>query len=432
MAGTIWVLGACIILFLLAFIWKGWDSDATHAAIGLVLGAIGTTAARSVPRAGRLLASIALAAACSGLLLWAPAEWRLLAQLGAIAGAALASWLLEVRSASLVSSAIFPISLAAIVAVDALGAKAMAADAFTSSGTVLGVAAAAAGVLALLASLRGVKSGVQQIIGVALLALAGVVVGYRYLGTRDAWILFVAGVVLAVVVNWFMDDESDDSLRPLIAAVMWIGLATVAFALRRGYGMSLSLLGGTSTLLLLGNSRGLLTLGPLAGLVMYRVFREEHVNATRALDIGQHYALVGLAIGALLPLLPTEWLKGREAISGPRLPSAAVLWLVLVTAAPMGIAIVMGPKGVVGFVAGLGFSALLESIRYTRSLQPLSLGLGLSAATTIVFRFLGDNTSMTREEKIGILLPLAGALAVLVIVLLIVSPRPTVQEAEAQ
>ena len=85
----------------------------------------------------------------------------------------------------------------------------------------------------------------------------------------------------------------------------------------------------------------------------------------------------------------------------------------------------------VGFVAGLGLAALIESIRGADSIQPLSFGFGLGAATTFIFQFLGDSSSMTREEKVGILLPLAVGLLVLVAVLVIVSPKAVLKEAEA-
>ena len=113
------------------------------------------------------------------------------------------------------------------------------------------------------------------------------------------------------------------------------------------------------------------------------------------------------------------------------MPSAAVLWLLMFAAVPIALAVVMGPKGVVGFVAGLGLAALVESIRSGDSLQPLSLGVGLAAATTFIFQFLGDSTSLSRDEKMAVLLPLAIGLAVVVVILLVVSPRPVLKEASA-
>ena len=429
-AATIWSLAVCLVLFVATYVWRGFASDPMHVFIGVLAGALGAVVSRWIPSVARVVASIALAGAVEGFVLWTPTDWRLLAQIGAIAGAALTAWILDARSRPSVSSAVFPIALAGVVSADLLGGKALAGTGFAISGTLLALVASASGVLAQLGTLRGAKPIYQQSISILLLAIGAFVLGWRYLQIRDAWVLYLAGMVLGVAVNWLMDDEGIDAVRPLLAAILWIGLATVGFGLRKGYGMSLGLMGGVSTLLLLGNVRALLSLGPLAGLVMYRVFREVHVDATRALDIGQHYALIGLTLGAIMPLMPVEWLRSRAELHGIRVPTSSVLWLMMLAAAPVGTALVLGPKGVVGFVAGLGFASLLEAVRGSKvlgegTLHSLSLGLGLSATTTFAFRFLGDNATLSRDEKVAILLPLAIIVALIAAVLVVVSPRAT-------
>jgi hypothetical protein len=431
-AATLWSLAIALILFLAAYVWRGWNSDASHVAIGLLAGAAGAIVSRWVPSQSRVVSSIALAGAVEGIVLWTPTDWRLLAQVGAIAGAALAAWILDVRSKASPSCAVFPIALASVVTVDLLGGKAMPGAGFAFSGTLMALVAGAAGVLSELATVRGAKPVYQQAIAIVLMGVGVFVLGWRYLQIRDAWMLYIGGIVVGLVVNWLMDDEGSDALRPLLSAIIWIGLATLGFGLRKGYGMSLGLMGGVSTLLLLGNVRALLSLGPLAGLVMYRVFREVHVDATKALDIGQHYALIGLTLGALAPLLPVEWFRSRMNLTGLRVPAAGVLWVVLLAVIPIGVAMVLGPKGVVGFVAGLGFASLLEAVRLGPSLQSLSLGLGLSAATTFVFQFLGDNTTLSRDAKTSILVPLSIGVTVLAIVLALVSPKASLKAVEAK
>jgi len=242
-------------------------------------------------------------------------------------------------------------------------------------------------------------------------------------------------MILALAVHWLIDDDKPDAVRPLLAAILWIGLGTLAFGLERGYGMALGLMGGVTTLLILGNVRALLSLGPLAGLVMYRAFREVHVDATRALDIGQHYALIGMALGALTPMMPVEWLRARISLTGLRMPLASMLWIILLGFIPAIVGLILGPKGVVGFVAGLGFASLLASVQ-GRSLadegetaagqsmmHSLGLGIGLAAATTLAFQFLGDNTMLSRDEKVSLLVPLTICIIVLSLLLALVSPK---------
>ncbi len=186
------------------------------------------------------------------------------------------------------------------------------------------------------------------------------------------------------------------------------------------------------------------------------MFREVHVVATRALDIGQHYELIGLALGALTPLMPVEWLRTRWELLGLRLPTTSVLWMFLLALIPVGCALVLGPKGVVGFVAGLGFAALIQSLKTDSRfriqdsgsgvsrgdaenpsiadarLHTLSLGVGMAAATTFTFQFLGDNTTLSRDEKISILVPLAMVLFVVAVLLVVVSPRASLKEVQAK
>jgi hypothetical protein len=154
-----------------------------------------------------------------------------------------------------------------------------------------------------------------------------------------------------------------------------------------------------------------------------------------------------LTLGALAPLMPVEWFRSRMNLTGLRVPAAGVLWVILLAVIPIGVAMVLGPKGVVGFVAGLGFASLLEAVRgraesearaeegvMARSamLQPLSLGLGLSAATTFIFQFLGDNTTLSRDEKTTILVPLSIGVVVLAIVLALVSPKASLKAVEVK
>lgn len=428
---TLWAAGIALVVLVASYVWKGWGNEPSQAALGFLAGAAAAILSRWLPPAGRSVGSIALAAACEGFLLWTPADWRVLPQLGAVLGASFASWILAVRAPSSISTAITPLALAAVVAADFLGSKVMAGDAFISTGTLFAIVASAAGMVTFLMTKQ--NPNVRRAVALGALAVALFIIGQRYLDVRDTWLLTVAGLAVGVIINWLLDEDAEESLRPLLSVVIWIALATLGFGLRRGYGMSLAMLGGVSSLVILGNVRALLTLGPLAGLVMFRVFREEHVSATRAFDIGQHYALIGLAVGALLPLIPTDWYKARASLSGLRFSFSALMWLLVLSVVPGALGLLMGPKGVVGFIAGLGFSGMVESIRSRSSLQPLGLAVGLGALTTLLYRFMDINATMTRDEKVGILVPLAVVIGVLVIVLASVSPRPAIlREAEAR
>lgn len=416
----IWASVLSASLLAAAYFLDGYSTDAWYAACGFSVSALALAALSAVGRTSGMAISLGLAAAVAGVAHWLPAEHRLFGQLGAAAGAALAAWLLfrdDEPDLWLLSAFV-----ATLIAVDILGARSVTGRGFEHSGSMLGLVAAAAATVGRYVGRS--QPPARALAALGLMALGAVTIGQRYLGIQDAWTLTIAGLLAGVVTHWLLAEDRTDLLNLLISAILWVGLATLGFALRRGYGMSLCLFGGFAALALLGNRRGLLALGPLAGLVFYRVFREMHIDATRSLDIGQHYALIGMLIGAILPLLPLDW---RSDLGGDATSTKAgvmrLLWTVLLIGIPLFIGSILGPKGIVGFVAGLGFAAIIEAIRGKDSLAALGLGTGLAFTSTILYGWLGDYAKLTREEKLSALWPLAAALLVLAITIALLSPR---------
>jgi hypothetical protein len=226
------------------------------------------------------------------------------------------------------------------------------------------------------------------------------VVGSRYLGLHDAWVSMALGVAAGVAV-WAITPAEDvvDPGRSVVATVIWIGLGTLAFGLARGYGMALALALAGGIHLILGEKRSLTTCGPLLGLVLYRIFREAHLDASRALDLGQHYALIGLAIGAALPLLPERWWATKP--DNVALQSlGGFLWTLVWAAAPFLAALLLGPKGVVGFVVGVGFSSLFTVSGLAPSLLPLAAAAAAGSLSSLTFGWLEGLTDLTRDEKL--------------------------------
>jgi hypothetical protein len=165
-----------------------------------------------------------------------------------------------------------------------------------------------------------------------------------------------------------------------------------------GYGMAVSLLAGAGTLVLFGNIRGLMTMSVAAAILVYRLFRELYPAEARALDIGQHYTMIGVAIGALLPLLPLEWARNKN-LSGPRSNTAIALWLLILAGLPVASAILLGSKGAIGMVVGLSFAAVIEGLRGAASLAPMGIALGLGSITILSYSWLGDWTDLERGIK---------------------------------
>lgn len=343
-------------------------------------------------------------------------------QLGAAAGAGLAAWLLSMgTSSSWASRAGFTLILA--VSADILGTRGMGGNS-DHAGSILGLVAAIAVVISVGIPKRPENADKMRAVGVAsaaiLVALGGWLMGTRHLFLNDVWVLFAGSTAAALIVGWLVPDRVEkSSFGFILAVVVWLGLATLAFGLRKGFGMSICLLGGMAMLTAMGRTRALLTLGPLAMLVFYRVFRELHTDASRALDIGQHYALVGIVIGLALPILASEWSQSRRG--NPKESAAAFLWCPAFLAVPFVSGVVLAAKGYVGVLAGLGFGSVVDGLKGGIRLDTLALQSGLAMAMVAGYRWLGSKVDLAREEKVATLTWVVVGLGVLAIAIAFLS-----------
>jgi hypothetical protein len=357
-------------------------------------------------------------------------------------GASCAAWLLSLGSSEepnpwAMRSAIYG---AAIVACNVLIQKANLQQDQWNLGTFLALGGAVAGVVAgLVSSPLEKKNSAATAKWISSVLALLLWVGAAWLLERRAGLagssslLFAASGVVALIVAWLVpDNTSSSTVRVIIAGVLWIAMATTAFGYERGVGMAYSLLAGAGMLLLAGNRRALLSLGPLAALVLYRVFRATHSDANQAFDIGQHYALIGLLLGVLLPVMAQEWIRSLAVRTGARTLTAGVLWIILLAAVPIPIAVGLSDKGIIGYLVGLGIASVLEAAKGERSAQSLSLGLGLGAAMTLLYDWLVPHVDLERHAKLIALSWIMGVAAVMVIAIIFLSAdRAKTAEVEA-
>lgn len=309
-----------------------------------------------------------------------------------------------------------------VVAMNALGASADLGEYGAKAGTLLGLVAAAAAILG--GGLSGAFKSPILRTGLMLAITAGgwYLVDLKLLSGHGPLTAVFGGAILALIVDWLVPEEGDiSSFRTLIATVIWISAGTAAFGFDRGFGLAALALTAAAVLLTSGNRRALLTLGPLGALVMYRVFREGHLDATKAIDIGQHYAMIGLVVGCLLPVMAVEWLRTVSKRGGFFALIAGALWIVLLLLAPVTAAVVLGAKGVIGYLFGLGLASVVEAVRGEKSSHSMSLGVAMAGVMTLVYEALIPYLDLDRAEKVSRLAYLGGGVVVLAILIAVMS-----------
>lgn len=221
----------------------------------------------------------------------------------------------------------------------------------------------------------------------------------------EAGITGLAGAIVAALVGWSMPEADESHSTPvLFGAILMVALGTAAFAEARGIGMATAALGALVVAALSGRPKLLIAVSPLAVLTIYRAFGITYPDAARALDIGQHYGMIGLLAGILASLMVTE-----VAQNGNRL--ATTLATVSAGLACAFSPLLIGAKGAVGLLVGLGFAGVIGLLG-RKTQNGLSAGVAFSGLLMLGYSLLRDRLDLTRAEK----LPMLGGVAAVVLI----------------
>jgi hypothetical protein len=321
-------------------------------------------------------------------------------QLGLVLGAGLGALTLAVESTATYA---FLVTLA--VAADRLGLRNNDGAGYAVLGSLLSLILGLGIVVAF--GLPARFTAFRPFVTAIVIALGGAGLS-RYVGEEALVVAVRMGAVVGLVLHFLIDEDEPDSLRIGLATILSIGLATVAFAAARGLGMSLALLAAVGVLSVTSHRRALLALGPLVGLVLYRVLREEGTGATRALDIGQHYTLLALALGAIVPLMFADW-RGKSV--------GLALWATLGLAIPPLVIVMFGARGAVGFIVGLGLAATVDALRNAKDLTVYAVAAIMAPITLVTLHWTKDVDTLTRDQKIPLLLVAGTVIVVLSVAL---------------
>jgi len=296
-------------------------------------------------------------------------------------------------------------------------------------GVAMGIALSVAAIAALVLT-KAIPKAIGRL-RPTLVAVLGAGAGYavsKYAVGGDLWIILGIAAVSALVVHWLVPAEGDPAaFRVGVAMVIWLSLSTIAFSLMRGFGMAPAVLEGVAVLALLGNGRAILTLGPAIGLVMYRLLRDASPDSSKALDIGQHYGVTGIVVGAVIPVLFADWYlsKRSERAWGQGLTS--LFWAFILICLPVLSIVVLGAKGASGVVVGLGLSGLLIAYRAGKDTPVMTVAIAAGAANAVAVDWIGETMQLTRQDKLHSFGWWALATAVAAAGILIVSRQKKVQ-----
>lgn len=244
----------------------------------------------------------------------------------------------------------------------------------------------------------------------------GALGAYRYLYLGDLFMLLLAGMAVgaALLIVGEEDSTPPNAVRLLLCALIVLGAGAWAFSLRHGFGMSTLLVSSGVAAVLLGSSRAQALLSPLLSLVLLRVFIE-WTGGGSAVDLAQHYVLMGFAAGALLPLVAVQWdERGVAAWAG-------TLWQALVVGVPALAAVFLGKPGASGFLFGLMLCPIASLLLGGKDKEYLGGWDGMSptllcgcAGLVVVFAITATPEGLvSRSAKVSALLFALAAIVVL-------------------
>lgn len=391
------ICAAFLALFVIAtLVWPEVFVDGASVALALAIGAAASVFAEG---AGKSRAGFAIGLAVLGASLLPFVGVGADIQIAFVVGAFVGAFTTASREAS-GGGQLATIGALAIVGADLLGRYATRSDSpAASTGSLLGLALLLSIVVTGVVGRATPSRLIAEGIGIIVLLAAGFAACAGYLASAQLAGLWIGGVVVGIIVHLVLSGESEpEPFRFVLCAVIWLAAATVAFGLGLGYGMAVALLAGFATLALVGSIRGVMTLSVALAILVYRFFREMHPEESKALDIGQHYTMVGMAIGALVPLMPLEWRRDWLP-AGWKAVFARGLWTVVLIGIPVAAAVFLGSKGAIGMIVGLSLAAVVEGLRDKVGLETLNISTGMACTTTLMYGWLGDWTDIDRGAK---------------------------------
>jgi hypothetical protein len=398
------VFAAVVAVYAVAFGFRSTFVGLVEVAHGFALGTAAVLLAWLIEaRVGRSgLAVLGVATLVGGIVIVLPEDIRRSVWLGVAAGGALAAACTSMASSTQGADRLTAFVLAAVAAACVLGTFREGVD----RAATVPVLIAVIGVIALMAVQFGKLSmWIKALIVAAILVGGAKLLAIKFLFLGASFNVALGAVACAAVVTWILENEDSRSHGPFaISALIWLAWSTVAFGLLQGLGIAISAVFAAAFLLGVGSNRGLLSMCILVPLLFYRVFLEMYPTETRQFDVGQQYAVMGIAAGIFIPIAAAAWLsRASTRFSGFARPTVAVIAAAIGVAVLVAADFVLGSHGTVGMLVGLAMAPFVAGISGGEKTGVLAAVGGLAAAVVIIFKFAAPHLLLERAEKIQVL-----------------------------
>lgn len=410
-------IGLLLTTILIALFALKYGQEHYRAAIASGLG-IGALAIFTAEYLGGSVAPVGVAISATTLLHVLPQPVVAEGQFALMVGLAIGSVILGGRAGFTTA-----ILATAFAAADFLGAGHKNVPAAIDTGSLLGIAALLGmiGVGLLPKKLDGVRS-----LGIAaVIAAAGFVISQRIVEPHLAMAIGIAAIA-GLVVHFLVPDDERDVMRIIIAGIISMSVATIGYSFYKNAGVSAALVTMLAILFGCGNRTGVLATSMVFGLILMRLLHKADVAYSLSLDIGQHMVLLGFFLGALIPLLPLDKLVPSDW----RGSLSSALWMVLLITACIFIEVMLGHRGINGFVAGLGIVGIVALLRQERSLMPMAIAPGLVGLSVFFLDQFDHWTDLGKDDKVKFFL-IAGAITIALAGGIAVLSRKTTKEVTA-
>lgn len=377
-SGGVAVLVSLIFLGL-AFMLKDNNASIFPAGIGLAIGtlmggALGFLGSRFDPLSTNRLTPVGLGVGMAYLSMLAPIESRSAAAFGVAAGLGLAVWI--VGSAPTIWPTLA--TLGAIGTGFAIAAQESEKDATVASALVVALIVGFCFELVRSGLKKPLPNWVGTIVigGISALVVWQIGKPMQWTGSAEQ-ILAVAiafGTIATLAAEW-MDDQ------PLIGVLLGAGgiaLGSSGFMWNGESGLIWTLIGFSIIPALRGSKMAVASTSALTAIGFLYMMKWFGFEGRITFELGRHYMLTGLLLGATIPLLMSEWQRDLNPKNGMKNIGAIVLMLLAFVAACYGVRTQLSQDTVFGLLIGFCLSGALSLFGKLDAQRVTALGTAMA------------------------------------------------------